>query len=185
MVGSHRPGKPTHQTRLQFFVNRCPSNQQFCHLQLFFVLKTIHDNPMFFLQTMTRPIKCFWCVFFILRWFLVALPIRCFILTIFVKSVEVFCIYTISSLSVLRTQDIFGRVVLKNTITLEQKKINIYHNMNQPKKTPKNDKCSTKKSFQITLKVNFSTLHVCLAPWHSCGQLWLLLCLHWKRLLCL
>ena len=95
---------------------------------------------------------------------------------------------SILHLSILKKQDIFGRVVLKNTITSEQKYINICHNMNQPKKHQRMTSVQ-QKSFQIhqqkvclQVVIFFHPYIFAGAPWHSCGQLWLLLCLHWKRL---
>lgn len=81
MVGSHRPG------------SQLTNQPAVLSLADVFVLKPTMRIPMFF-STNDHPIKCF-CVFF-LRWFLVALPIRCFMLTIFVKSFGVFCMHTIS-----------------------------------------------------------------------------------------
>lgn len=93
-----------------------------------------HDHP---------TIKCF-CVFEFLRRFLVALSIRCFMLTIFVKSFGVFCIYTISIFISTEKARYSWEGSSQKHHYLGTKKNQHLSYYESTKKNTKNDKCSTK-----------------------------------------
>ena len=134
---------------------------------------------MFFPQTKTMIIPCFFKTMII--------PSSVFVCSLFAMvsgfiansmlHVNDVCLVlrSILHLSILKKQDIFGRVVLKNTITSEQKYINICHNMNQPKKHQRMTSVQ-QKSFQIhqqkvclQVVIFFPSLHFC---WGTLAFLW-------------